>query len=69
MDLTDLCGLHILRCAECTRDLIELRKERERRLRGNRKGIRTFRRKVSLLWLGIVFGFALVGLWLVLRTS
>lgn len=31
--LRDICGLHILRCAECTRDLKGLRKEREHRLR------------------------------------
>jgi hypothetical protein len=27
--LEDLNGLHILKCAECTRDLIELRQKRE----------------------------------------
>ena len=32
IELSDLYGLHILRCAECTRDLIELRREREIRL-------------------------------------
>ncbi len=29
--LEDLNGLHILKCAECTRDLIELRHKRESR--------------------------------------
>jgi len=29
LTLEDLNGLHILKCAECTRDLIELRRKRE----------------------------------------
>lgn len=33
LDLTDLKYLHIFKCAECTRDLIELRRIREKRLR------------------------------------
>jgi hypothetical protein len=32
VDLSDPKYLHILRCAECTRDLIELRRKREENL-------------------------------------
>jgi hypothetical protein len=68
MDLTDLCGLHILQCAECTRYLIELRREREQKVGVSRRRNRAFRWRVPLLWLAIASIFALVGLWLLLRT-
>jgi hypothetical protein len=68
IDLTDLCGLHILHCAECTRDLIKLRRERERRLGASGIQGRVLRWKVLILWLAIASVFAFVGLWLLFRT-
>lgn len=35
VDLAEMNDLHVMHCAECTRDLMELRRERQRRLEAN----------------------------------
>jgi hypothetical protein len=41
VDLEAMHDLHIFKCAECTRDLIELRREREERLSGHHSAVKT----------------------------
>jgi len=59
-ELADICGLHILRCAECTRDLIKLRREREERLPRSAKATRSRQWRAVPLLLGLVS--ALIGI-------
>ena len=65
IELSDLCGLHILRCAECTRDLIELRREREMRL-GQRPTVHSGSRwRRILFWLALFLaaGGTIAAIW------
>jgi hypothetical protein len=46
VDLSEMNDLHVMQCAECTRDLMELRRERVRSLEGSRTVARSQRIKV-----------------------
>jgi hypothetical protein len=53
LDLSDPKYLHVLKCAECTRDLIELRKQRNAQKVGGQDTAQGTRRSAGWRWAGI----------------